>query len=135
MNSLNATGRVGADAELRYTEKGTAICQFSFALQDGYGDNRVTSWLRCSVFGNKAEKVQPLIRKGSLVAISGSIRNVELPNKDGVKQSKLECRIVDVTLLDKRADGDNLKPASEPKKADGFQPDPFADEDLDSIPF
>ena len=130
MNIICATGRVGADAELRYTEKGTAVCQFSFALQDGYGDNRVTSWLRCSVFGTKAEKVQPLIFKGSLIAISGSLRNVEFPGKDGTKKSSLECRIVDVTLLDKRSDGDNLKPASEPKKADGFQPDPFADEDI-----
>ena len=132
MNNLCATGRVAADAEIRYTEKGTAICQFRFALQDGYGDNRVTSWLRCIVYGSKAEKVQPLIKKGSLIGISGSLRNSEYQNKAGETKSALECRIVDITLLDKRADGD-LPPAKEPKKADGFQPDPFNDDE--PLPF
>jgi single-strand DNA-binding protein len=133
MNILCATGRTGSDAELRYTPSNVAVCQFNFALQSGYGDNRKTTWLRCSVFGTKAEKVQPLIRKGGLLAITGEITLNEYVGKDGVKKSSLECRVVDVTLLDKRADSDNLKPASEPKKADGFQPDPFDDDE--PLPF
>lgn len=133
MNILCATGRSSADAELRYTPSNTAVCQFNFALQSGYGDNRKTTWLRCSVFGTKAEKVQPLIRKGSLLAITGELSMSEYVGKDGVKKSSLECRVVDVTLLDKRGEGDNLKPASEPKKADGFQPDPFDDDE--PLPF
>ena len=133
MNNLCATGRVAADAEIRYTEKGTAICQFRFALQDGYGDNRVTSWLRCIVYGSKAEKVQPLIKKGSLIGISGSLRNSEYQNKAGETKSALECRIVDITLLDKRADDYNMSPTKEPKKADGFQPDPFDNDE--PLPF
>jgi single-strand DNA-binding protein len=130
MNIICATGRSSADAELRYTPSNTAVCQFNFALQSGYGENRKTTWLRCSVFGTKAEKVQPLIRKGGLLAITGELSMSEYVGKDGVKKSSLECRVVDVTLLDKRGDGDNLKPASEPKKADGFQPDPFDDQEI-----
>jgi single-strand DNA-binding protein len=130
MNNFCSTGRASADAEIKYTEKGTAVCQFNYAVQSGYGENRKTSWYQCTVWGEKAEKVQPMIRKGSFLAVTGELTMREYAGKDGVKRISPECRVVDVTLLDKRGDGDNLKPASEPKKADGFQPDPFADEDI-----
>ena len=70
--------------------------------------------------------------KGTQIAITGEITLNEYQDKQGQTKSSLECRIQDVTLLGKR-DGE-LKPASEPKKADGFQPDPF-DEMENNIPF
>ena len=81
--------------------------------------------------------MQPLIRKGSFLAITGEITLSEYVGKDGVKKSSLECRVVDVTLLDKRVESDNLKPASEPKKADGYQPEPSGSFENfeDDIPF
>ena len=134
MNNLSATVRLGADAELRFSQEGTAVCQFNAALQSGYGKNAKTTWLRCTVWAKKAEAVHPYLKKGSHVAITGEITMNEYQNKAGETKSALECRIVDITLLDKRGDGE-LPPAKEPKKADGFQPDPFQDDDLDSIPF
>jgi single-strand DNA-binding protein len=132
MNVLAATIRLGSDADLRFTPENTAVAQFNGALQSGYGKNAKTTWLRCTVWGRKAEAVAPMLLKGTQIAITGEITLNEYQDKQGQTKSSLECRIQDVTLLGKR-DGE-LKPAGEPKKADGFQPDPF-DEMEDSIPF
>jgi len=132
MNVLAATIRLGSDADLRFTPENTAVAQFNGALQSGYGKNAKTTWLRCTVWGRKAEAVAPMLLKGTQIAITGEITLNEYQDKQGQTKSSLECRIQDVTLLGKR-DGE-LKPATEPKKADGFQPDPFDDLE-DSIPF
>jgi single-strand DNA-binding protein len=132
MNVLAATIRLGSDADLRFTPENTAVAQFNGALQSGYGKNAKTTWLRCTVWGRKAEAVAPMLLKGTQIAITGEITLNEYQDKQGQTKSSLECRIQDVTLLGKR-DGE-LKPAGEPKKADGFQPDPFDDLE-DSIPF
>jgi single-strand DNA-binding protein len=132
MNVLAATIRLGSDADLRFTPENTAVAQFNGALQSGYGKNAKTTWLRCTVWGKKAEAVAPMLLKGTQIAITGEITLNEYQDKQGQTKSSLECRIQDVTLLGKR-DGE-LKPAGEPKKADGFQPDPF-DEIENDIPF
>ena len=133
MNVLAATIRLGSDAEVRHTASGDAVCQFNAALQSGYGKNARTSWLRCSVWGNKkVEVLAPMLLKGTQIAITGEITLNEYQDKQGQTKSSLECRIQDVTLLGKR-EGE-LKPAGEPKKADGFQTDPF-DEMENDIPF
>jgi len=132
MNVLAATIRLGSDADLRFTPENTAVAQFNGALQSGYGKNAKTTWLRCTVWGKKAEAVAPMLLKGTQIAITGEITLNEYQDKQGQTKSSLECRIQDVTLLGKR-DGE-LKPAGEPKKADGFQPDPF-DEMENDIPF
>ena len=132
MNVLAATIRLGSDADLRFTPENTAVAQFNGALQSGYGKNAKTTWLRCTVWGKKAEAVAPMLLKGTQIAITGEITLNEYQDKQGQTKSSLECRIQDVTLLGKR--DNELKPAGEPKKADGFQPDPF-DEMENDIPF
>jgi single-strand DNA-binding protein len=132
MNVLAATIRLGSDADLRFTPENTAVAQFNGALQSGYGKNAKTTWLRCTVWGKKAEAVAPMLLKGTQIAITGEITLNEYQDKQGQTKSSLECRIQDVTLLGKR--DSELKPAGEPKKADGFQPDPF-DEMENDIPF
>jgi single-strand DNA-binding protein len=132
MNVLAATIRLGSDADLRFTPENTAVAQFNGALQSGYGKNAKTTWLRCTVWGKKAEAVAPMLLKGTQIAITGEITLNEYQDKQGQTKSSLECRIQDVTLLGKR--DNELKPAGEPKKADGFQPDPF-DEIENDIPF
>ena len=132
MNVLAATIRLGSDADLRFTPENTAVAQFNGALQSGYGKNAKTTWLRCTVWGRKAEAVAPMLLKGTQIAITGEITLNEYQDKQGQTKSSLECRIQDVTLLGKR--DNELKPAGEPKKADGFQPNPF-DEMENDIPF
>jgi single-strand DNA-binding protein len=132
MNSWSATARLGGDAELKYTPEGTPVCEFSAAVQFGYGENRIVSWPIFSVWNKKGEAVFPYLKKGSHVAVTGELYLHTYQNKSGVERSDIRVRVNDITLLDKRGDKE-LPPAREPKKADGFQPDPFDDDE--PLPF
>lgn len=99
MNSLNAIGNIGQSAELKYLPDSTPVAQFSFALQAGYGDKQVTTWLRCSIFGKRAETLTPMLLKGTRIGITGELTNRPYTDKQGVEKYSLELRVSDVTLL------------------------------------
>jgi single-strand DNA-binding protein len=98
MNSWNFTGNLGRDAEVRFTPAGDPITNFSVAVKAGYGKNEVTSWVTCSIFGKRGEAVASYLKKGNQVGVSGE-GLLRTWDKDGTKQSSLECRVNDVTLL------------------------------------
>jgi single-strand DNA-binding protein len=132
MNVLLATGRVGKDAELRYTagDKPTAVCQFSLALTSGFGDKAVTTWLRCSVFGKRAETLTPMLTKGTQIGVTGEFTNRPYTDKAGVEKHSPELNVSNVTLL-----GGNTSAQSAPKaKQENSTPsDPMQFDD--DIPF
>lgn len=99
MNVLNAIGNIGQDATTRFTAKGDAITDFSFALQSGYGDKQVTTWLRCSVWGKRGETLAPMLTKGTRIGITGELTNRKYFDKQGAEKYSLEVRVSDVTLL------------------------------------
>ena len=63
MNSFSAVGRIGRDAEVRYTQSGTALTVFPLAVDDGIGDKKVTTWIDCAMWGERGTKIAEHIRK------------------------------------------------------------------------
>ena len=131
MNSLNFTGRLGRDAESRYMPNGDAITSFSAALDSGYGDKKITTWLNCSMFGKRGEAVAPYLKKGIQVAISGEFCARPYKAKDGTDKLSLEVRVADLTLLGGKLDAteDKAVPQKAKSAAQGF------DDFDDDIPF
>jgi single-strand DNA-binding protein len=104
MNNWNFTGNLGKDAETRYTPAGKAVVQFSVAVKSGYGENASTTWARCSLWGDRGTAVEQYLIKGQLVGITGEVQLKEFTNKEGNKQSSLEVRVNELTLLGGRQD-------------------------------
>ena len=102
MNNLSAVGNIGSDAEVRHTPSGAVITSWSFALSSGYGDKRKTTWLRCNLFGDRGEKLAPMLLKGTQVALNGEISLNEYVAKDGTNKSSIELNVSNVTLLGKK---------------------------------
>lgn len=133
MNVLNAIGNVGKDAELRFTDKGDPIAQFSFALTSGYGDKAITTWINCSLWGKRSETLALMLTKGTKIGISGELTNRKYVAKDGTEKYSLELRINDLTLLGKANVSDvkenasaNVKTASTTDSLDELESDlPF----------
>lgn len=90
MNRICATGNMVADPDLKFLPKGTAICNFTVAINCGWGDNKSTLFLRCAIFGKSAETAAGRLKKGGRVAIDGRIKpdNWE---KDGVKHERVQA--------------------------------------------
>ena len=75
---LTLIGRVGRDAELRYTPSGTPVASFSLATSkkkkgaDGKPQD-VTTWFRISAWGQIGEFVSQYCLKGAVVAVQGEL--------------------------------------------------------------
>ena len=76
MNNVNLIGNLTRDPELRYSTGAnqTAICRFTIAVNDGYGDKQRTSFIPIVVFGKQAENCDRYLAKGRRVAITGRIQ-------------------------------------------------------------
>ena len=68
------TGNLGKDAEMRFTPTGTAILNFSLPIDIGFGEKKETMWVRCAMFGERAQKVAEYLVKGKGVQVVGEFR-------------------------------------------------------------
>ena len=109
MNVFNFTGGLGKDCIKKFTQKGDAVTSFSVAVNSGYGDNKVTSWANCTLWGKQAESLEPYLLKGVSVGISGELTLRSYDNKDGTKGTSLDVRVSSVTLLSKASDTSTSK--------------------------
>lgn len=105
MLTITAAGRVGKDAETRNTQGGEKVTSFSLAVDVRKGREKETAWVSCTIWGDRGEKVAPYLTRGTSVAVSGDlhVRQYESQGKAGVST---ECRVVNLTLLGGRQDGD-----------------------------
>lgn len=136
MNNFSAIGRIGRDAVTRYTQAGKPVTGWALAVDTGWGDNKQTTWLDCSLWGERGEKVAEHIRKGDRLGVVGEIGTRE---HDGKTYVTLNVR--DVTLLgDKREEAprqQSSRPArqSAPQRQAPQQSAPMDDFSDDQIPF
>ena len=55
INKVILMGRLTRDPEVRHTSTGKAVCSFSIAIDNGYGENRQTDFINCVAWQNQAE--------------------------------------------------------------------------------
>lgn len=129
LNSISLIGNAGKDCDLRYSKNGTAVGQFSLAVNDRrrtqegeYEDH--TEWFGITLFGKTAESVSQYIRKGKPVYVEGKLQSREWEDREGGKHFSLEVLASNIVLLGSR-DEDEPAPRSAGKKI----------EDLDDLPF
>ena len=76
METTIIAGNIGKDPELRRTQNGDPILGFSVAVdqgKDSQGNKRDAKWFDCSIWGKRAEALQPYLSKGMKVTVSGRI--------------------------------------------------------------
>ena len=109
-NSVRLIGNLGDDPQVKYTQGGMAITEIRVATtsrRKDKGGNAVeeTQWHRVKFFGKLAEIAGEYLRKGSSVAIEGSIRYGEY-EKDGVKRYTTDIIADHMKMLGGRRDGE-----------------------------
>lgn len=110
INSVVVIGRIGRDAELKFTSGGTAVTGFSVAVGSGTKDKPRTNWLSVKVWGKYAEAMTPHLKKGVQICISGALE-VTSWEKDGQKYERVEIVAQNMQLLGgKRDETSPVKP-------------------------
>lgn len=84
-NNITVHGNIGSEPELRYTQAGMAVLEFSVADTYGRDDKKKTTWHNVVCFGQLAENVAGSAEKGSNVIVMGRFEQDEYTKKDGTK--------------------------------------------------
>ena len=95
VNKVTLIGYIGAEPEMTYSSKGTAITNISI------GTNRMetTDWHRIVSFGTNAEWVNENTHKGDMVYIEGSVQYSTWTKQDGTSQKQTQIYADKVLLL------------------------------------
>ena len=98
VNRVILIGNLGRDPEIRYTQGGEPIANFSMATNEVWTDRsgqkqERTAWHRVEVFGKAAQVVRDYLTKGRQVYLEGSIRYDEWTDKDGNKRNMTKIHV------------------------------------------
>ena len=108
MNKIFEIGRLTRDPEVRYTQSGKAVCTFSIAVDDGYGENKKAYFFPVVVWNKSAEACGKSLVKGSKVAVTGKLTSRQYENNEAKKVTVSEI-VADafdgVEFLDKKQGG------------------------------
>ena len=131
MNRITATGRIAADAEVRFTPSGDPVASFRIASDVGFGDKKTTNWFSCQVWGKRGESLAPHLIKGTPVTVFGALTLREWNDKEGQKRLSPDIRIDEIELQGGKKDSEQSQPQ---RNAQGAPKASIGDMD-DDIPF
>jgi len=113
---ITIVGNVGQAPELRYSQGGVAVCNFSVAVnekwtvKDTNEKREKTTWFRVACWRGLAETVNQYVTKGTLVMVIGTI-DASTWMKDDAPQATLDLTAQTVKFLSRVEDQD--APANE----------------------
>ncbi len=108
-NKVHLVGNLGFDPEVREIAKGRKVARLSVATNDSYRNasgERVTDtqWHTVVAWGQTAEMVERLLRKGSPVMLEGRLVHRSYEAKDGSKRYITEVVMNNFQLLPGKRD-------------------------------
>ncbi|CAB4574194.1 unannotated protein [freshwater metagenome] len=100
---ITVVGNLTADPELRYTQNGLAVANFTIASTPRNFDRASNDWkdgealfLRASVWREFAEHVAGSLTKGSRVIATGRLKQRSYETKEGEKRTSIELEIDEI---------------------------------------
>ena len=104
MNKVFLMGNLTRDPELRYIPSGSAVANFSVAVNRTYKDNagekkEDVSFIRVVVWGKMAEICGEYLTKGRPVLVEGRLKSRTWEAQDGQKRSALDVVATSVQFL------------------------------------
>lgn len=136
LNKMEIIGHLGRDPEMRYSEKGLAIANFSVAVTEKEKGEDFTQWFKVTAFDKLAEICGQYLKKGSQVFVEGRLKGKEYDKKDGTKGFSLEIIARMMLMLNSKSENSSASPAYSASPAQPTpQTEPLKDENGEDIPF
>lgn len=85
MNKIILFGNLTRDPELSETPTGKAVCKFSIATNEKYGETEETNYFNITAFGGQGEAIARYLKKGRKILLEGRVKVNDF-EKDGVKR-------------------------------------------------
>ena len=132
VNRVVLVGRLVKDPELRKTSSDISVATFVIAVDNAVKEQdgtRGSLFLDCRVYREQAENMVKYTRKGSKVAVDGSLNQRNFTRQDGSKGKVIEVYVDSVTFLEPKKENEDL--VETPKFDDA--PAPSSSSNLDAI--
>lgn len=130
INRAIVSGNLTRDPELRATPGGTQVLGFGIAVNDRRRNQQTGEWedypnfIDCTMFGNRAEALSRILRKGMKVAVEGKLRYSSWEDKNGGgRRSKVEIVPDEVVLMSQNPNGQQAPQQYAPQ---GYQQQAYA---------
>ena len=112
MNNVNLLGRLTADPELRQTQSGISSCRFTIAVNRRFKNENGeydADFISCVAWRQTAEFVSRYFSKGSMIAVSGSLRTGKYQDKNhsDVTHYTTDVFVENVEFCGSKNDGNN----------------------------
>ncbi len=118
INKSILVGRLTRDPEVRKTQTGKSVVNFSIACTEGYGDKKRTDFPNCQAWDGRADFIGNYLKKGSLVGIVGRTQTRSYENSDGRKVHVQEILVDEIKALESMQSSNQNQTA----EAYGYQP-------------
>ena len=119
MQKVMLIGYLGRDPEVKYSQQGTAIAQFSVATTERWKDKggelqEHTEWFAVKTFGRLAEIVGENLHKGARVYLEGRKHRESWDDKQtGAKHYRDLVYVDRIEFLDSRGSGNGQAESAE----------------------
>ena len=109
LNKVMILGNVGNEPEVRQTQSGRAVANFSVATTDAWGEGEDrqerTEWHQVVVWGKLAETCGQYLTRGRQVMVEGRLQTRGYEDQDGHKRFVTEIIAQQVQFLGGRPEG------------------------------
>ena len=92
LNTITIMGRLTADPEFRHTQSGTAVASFTVAVERDFGE-KTADFISCVAWRQTGEFVSKYFRKGSMIAVTGSLQSRKWQDRDGNNRTSWEVNV------------------------------------------
>ena len=135
INKVILIGNLGRDPEVRYTQGGTAVANFTLATNEVWTDKggerqERTEWHRIVVWGKQAEIVREHLSKGKQVYVEGALQTRQWDDREGKKRQTTEIKALRVVMLGRPEPGEARMSAVAAPEAAADEPGPPPEDDI-----
>jgi single-strand DNA-binding protein len=100
---ITVIGNLTADPELRFTQSGAAVANFTVASTPRTFDRQSGEWkdgealfMRCNIWRQSAENVAESLTRGARVIVSGRLKQRSFETREGEKRTVVELEVDEV---------------------------------------
>lgn len=100
---ITVIGNLTADPELRFTQSGAAVANFTVASTPRTFDRQSGEWkdgealfMRCSIWRQSAENVAESLTRGARVIVSGRLKQRSFETREGEKRTVVELEVDEI---------------------------------------
>lgn len=137
MNNVTISGRLAKDPECKELKDNKAVCDLTIAV-NGYRKED-TVFIKVKAWDGRAKSCSKFCKKGTLVNITGSLRENAWKAKDGTNRKELYVLAADVEFVQRPQEETSMQNTT-PAKTSSQEPSPvevenISEEDLEEVPF